>query len=367
MWKAASSGPRNSWRSPRCSAVTEASATIASRKRGWRARTSRISVSAVISSSVADIGADSRLTRALPASLFPTDPDENAASLSNLAEVLFGCLDAIDAKTVAEIGAFHGKSTNQMLDWASRAGARLIAVDPEPQPALVAIAEDRPDLELVQATSHDALPRLPDCDAIIIDGDHNYFTLSEELRLIEERSPGASMPLLFLHDIGWPLARRDAYYVPERIPADQRQPLARDTYLSPEEPGTLEEGMPFSCVAAREGGPRNGILTAVEDFLADHEELRFARVPAFFGFGVIWHPEAAWAEAVAETLAPWDGNPILERLEANRVRHMVERYKMTRRLERELDAAEASRPVLRTIAGRVKRAVASRAGRATGR
>ena len=218
-----------------------------------------------------------------------------------------------------------------------------------------------------QATSHEALPTLPDCDAIIIDGDHNYFTLSEELRLIDERSPGAAMPLLLLHDIAWPLARRDAYYVPERIPAEQRQPLARDTYLAPEEPGTLEEGMPFACVAAREGGPRNGILTAVEDFLAERADLRFARVPAFFGFGVIWHSEAPWASAVAEAVAPWDGNPVLERLEANRVRHMVERYKMTRRLERELDAAEQSRSALRTLAGRVRRAVATRGAREAGR
>lgn len=309
---------------------------------------------------------DSRLTRALPASLFPTDPDENAASLSNLAEVLFGCLDAIEAKTVAEIGAFHGKSTNEMLDWAARNGARLIAIDPEPQPALVEIAEQRPELEFVAATSHEALPQLPDCDAIIIDGDHNYFTLSEELRLIDERWPGQAMPLLLLHDIGWPLARRDAYYVPERIPEDQRQPLAHDTYLAPGEPGTLEEGMPFACVAAREGGPRNGTLTAIEDFLSGHEELRFAKVPAFFGFGVIWHAGAPWAGAVATAVAPWDGNPMLERLEANRVLHMAERYKMTRRLERELDAAESHPSALRSIAARLRSAV-SRGGSAAGR
>jgi predicted O-methyltransferase YrrM len=76
----------------------------------------------------------------MPASFFPTDPDENAASLSNLAEVLFGCLDAAQARTVVEVGAFHGKSTNEMLAWAERNGARLIAIDPEPQPDLAKIA-----------------------------------------------------------------------------------------------------------------------------------------------------------------------------------------------------------------------------------
>jgi hypothetical protein len=303
----------------------------------------------------------------MPASLFPTDPDENAASLANLREVLFGCLEAIDAKAVVEIGAFHGKSTEEMLDWVGAHEARLIAIDPEPQPDLVEIAQSESELLFIEKTSIDALPELPDADAIIIDGDHNYFTLSEELRLITERWPGASMPMLLLHDIGWPLARRDAYYVPERIPTEHRQPLARNTYLAPGEAGTLDEGMPFACVAAREGGPRNGILTAVEDFLAGRPELRFAKVPAFFGFGVIWHADAQWAATLAAALAPWDQNPMLERLERNRVLHMVERYRMTRRLERALDGAEEAERVLRAIEGSRAFALAEQISRVRGR
>jgi hypothetical protein len=170
-----------------------------------------------------------------------------------------------------------------------------------------------------------------------------------------------------LHDIGWPLARRDAYYAPERIPAEHRQPLARDTYLAPEEPGTADDGMPFACVAAREGGARNGILTAVEDFLSDRPELHFAKVPAFFGFGVVWHPEAPWAAAVAAAVAPWDKNPVLERMEANRIRHMVERYRMTRRLERAVDRAERADAVLAALYGSRALGVAEQLSRLHGR
>jgi hypothetical protein len=175
------------------------------------------------------------------------------------------------------------------------------------------------------------------------------------------------MPLLMLHDIGWPLARRDGYYAPERIPPEHRQPLAHETFLTPEEPGTAAEGMPFACVAAREGGPGHGILTAVEDFLADRSELRFARVPAFFGFGVIWHPDAPWATEVAAVVAPWDRNPMLERLEANRVRHMVERYRMTRRLEIAVDRNESSEQVLRALEGSRAFGVAEQLSRLHGR
>ncbi len=277
---------------------------------------------------------------------FPTDPDENAASIVNLAEVLFGCFEAVDAKVVAEVGAFHGKSTEALLEWVAPRGGRVIAIDPAPEPALRALAAERADLELVERTSIDALEEV-DADVVVLDGDHNYYTLSAELRLIDGRAGAAEMPLLVLHDIGWPLARRDGYYVPDRIPPEHRQPLAHDTFLVPEEPGTVAAGMPFACVAAREGGPRNGILTAVEDFLAEREGLAFANVPAFFGVGFIWPRDAPWAATVEAILAPWDGNPVLARLEANRVRQMTQRYRMTKMLDGD---EERSRPARRRVA-----------------
>ena len=67
---------------------------------------------------------------------FPTDPDENAASIVNAAELVFGALDAAGARSVAEVGAFHGKSTRELLGWAEDSGARVVAIDPTPEPAL---------------------------------------------------------------------------------------------------------------------------------------------------------------------------------------------------------------------------------------
>jgi hypothetical protein len=286
----------------------------------------------------------------MPRSHFPTDPDENAASIVNAAELVYGALDAAGARSVAEIGAFHGKSTRELLGWAEQAEARIVAIDPTPEPALRELAAERPDLELIERTSIEALADL-DADAVILDGDHNHYTLSEELRLISERHPGAGLPLLIFHDIGWPLARRDAYYAPERIPEEHRQPLARNTYLLPDAPGVVDAGMPFACVAAQEGGPRNGILTAIEDFLAGRDELVFASVPAFFGVGFMWHRDAPYAAAVAEVLAPVDANPMLARLEANRIRQMTERYRITKLLDDLEVGSEEQRELLRAMLG----------------
>jgi hypothetical protein len=66
------------------------------------------------------------------------------------------------------------------------------------------------------------------------------------------------------------------------------------------------------------------VRTAAEDFMKDRDDLRLVVVPVFFGFGVIWRRNAPWAERIAELLDPWDRNPVLERLEGNRVHHLAQ-------------------------------------------
>ena len=259
------------------------------------------------------------MTGTIDADPYENDPARWGHSLANLAEILLGCLDASGAKSVVEIGAYAGDLTGILLDWAAQAGGRVVAVDPTPHARLVELSERHPELELIQQPSTEALRRIPLPDAVIIDGDHNYYTVREELRLIDERAPGKEIPLLMLHDVGWPHGRRDAYWNPERIPEEHRQPTAERPYIFPGEPGMVDAGMPMYAAAEREGGPRNGVLTALEDFLDRRGDLRCARLAPFFGFAVVWQREAPWAGALAEFVEPWDRNPVLERLEANRV------------------------------------------------
>jgi hypothetical protein len=252
------------------------------------------------------------------------DPGHWGASLVTLAEILVPCLDAAGARSVVEIGAYAGDLTRVLVYWAAAREGRVWAIDPAPRASLVALGEQRPELELVRATSHEALTRIPLPDAAIIDGDHNYYTVSEELRLIRERAAGdAQLPLLLFHDVAWPHARRDDYFDPQLVPAEHRQPIDEGTGLFPGEPGVRDGGLPYRFTAREEGGPRNGVLTAVEDFVTACDGLELAVVPAFFGLGVVWHRDARWAEDVAGVLAGWDRHPVLERLEANRVLHLA--------------------------------------------
>ena len=287
---------------------------------------------------------------------YASDPGHWGASLATLSELIFPCLEAAAPSTVAEIGAYAGDLTGLLVAWGVPRGARVVAIDPAPQPALEQLAEQHDELELIRQPSLEALTELPPPDAVIVDGDHNYYTVSGELRLIAERAreAGAPLPLLLLHDVGWPHARRDTYHDPAQIPPQDRQPLVEGPGLFPGEAGVRSGGLPYHWAAASEGGERNGVLTAAEDFLAASDGLRLAVVPAFFGLGVIWQLDAPYAQALAEILDPWDNNPLLARLEENRVLHLanshVQMVQAARAADRNWHMQELLREMLKSRA-----------------
>jgi hypothetical protein len=99
--------------------------------------------------------------------------------------------------------------------------------------------------------------------------------------------------------------------------------MAEGGYLFPGVDGVHDGGLIYQWPARAEGGDGNGVLTAIEDFLSRHEDLRLAIVPAFFGLGVLWDRRTDYADRLQTLLAPYDRNPMLARLEANRVLHLA--------------------------------------------
>ncbi len=253
---------------------------------------------------------------------YADEPGSWATSLANVGEVMLDRLEAAEARSVVEVGAYAGDLTALLADWAARNDARVVAVDPSPQDPLVALADERANLELVRETSLEALPRIELPDAVVIDGDHNYWTVSEELRADRRAGAGRREPAAAA------VSRRVlAPRAPGRlldagqIPADRRHPVAGNAGgLVPGEPGLVEGGLPYPRSAVHEGGARNGVLTAIEDFVGARDGMRLAIVPAFFGLGVAWSQSAPWSEAVAGVVEGWDQNPVVARIEANRVR-----------------------------------------------
>jgi len=120
--------------------------------------------------------------------------------------------------------------------------------------------------------SLEVLPKLTEqFDCILIDGDHNWYTVFNELRLIEERNLLRNGGAIFLHDVSWPYGRRDMYYDLKNVPAEFTQPNAKKGIIRGESKLSDTEGINNIVYNALvEGGPRNGVLTAVEDFMNLH-------------------------------------------------------------------------------------------------
>jgi hypothetical protein len=253
-------------------------------------------------------------------------------SMSEFSDIILGCMHAAGAQNLVEVGAEFGGMSQQLAAYAQVKSGHLTSIDPAPQAEFITWAQNCPTVTHVAQPSLDAMPNLANVDAWVIDGDHNYYTVSNELRIANELALRDGRPLLaFLHDVSWPTGRRDMYYAPDRIPAEWRHPHSYDggAFLGQSNlhDGRGFRGMGNFAFATHEGGPRNGVLTAVEDFLeaarTPGRALAFAHVPAVFGLGVVFDSTAPWAADVAQIVHPYHDNKLMASLELNRLRNYL--------------------------------------------
>ena len=183
---------------------------------------------------------------------------------------------------IVEIGVAAGANTVNLLQLAQEVDAFLYCIDPS--------TDFGPDTQyqrllIVRKPSLQALKTIKQIDCAVIDGDHNWYTVYNELKLVGERLVTGGT--VFLHDVLWPYGRRDMYYEPKRVPRKYRHPYQKmgivqgKIWLSPD--GINGE----YYNAAYEGGSRNGVLTAIEDFLRLNQEYAFSIVQAEHGLGVL--------------------------------------------------------------------------------
>lgn len=254
-------------------------------------------------------------------------------SMSEFADLIMPALALAGARDIVEIGAEYGGMSSLLADHCRHHGGTLTSIDPAPKAAFARWLQDNPHVRHLAKPSLDAFADLAAADAWFVDGDHNWYTVYHELLQIEALGRRDGKPLLaFLHDIGWPCARRDQYCAPDLIPAEFRHPHSYDAGTRPGTPHLIEgrgfRGMGSFAIATIEGGPRNGVLTAIEDFLAKSlaggRELGFAEIPAVFGLGVVFDLDAPWSAALAAQLLPFHQNRLLRTLEDNRLRNYLQ-------------------------------------------
>lgn len=266
-------------------------------------------------------------------------------------------LSVLDEGPIVEIGAARGETTKKLAELAGERGLTLHSIDPAPR-FDVADYEQRfgEHFRFHRESSFDALERIGAVGAAIVDGDHNWYTVHGELTRLGQlaASAGRHFPVVMLHDVEWPYARRDMYYDPDAIPVEWRNPWARRGIKFGE--SLLEEasqGHNHSFAnAIEEGGRRNGVLTAVEDFI-EESALRFEWriVRGGFGIGILVSDESL--ATMPAVRAQWDrvhSTAFLldeaERLSTAAMTHGVahlEAMREIKQLRRELEIARSER------------------------
>lgn len=266
-------------------------------------------------------------------------------------------LEKANATKVVEIGAEYGVGTKKILEYIVPKKGLLISIDPFPLfDADQWVADNKPYYSILRKFSLQVLADLKDYDAILVDGDHNWYTVYHELQAIEESFKDKDLPIVFLHDISWPYARRDLYYNPQTIPDEFRHPYAKKGMLPNQNKLSDNGGINYNLYNAVEANtPQNGVLTAVEDFIKEtSRELVLIKIPIFHGFGILI--EKHRTELIDFALELSSKSELLELSEKERIQNLLtinqlidDKEQLIRTIEKMKDAVLYPKWIINTL------------------
>jgi glycosyltransferase involved in cell wall biosynthesis len=254
--------------------------------------------------------------------------------------VLHPIFERVNPRYIVEVGSEKGRNTNNILKYCEEKDARITAIDPLPQFDVDEFKELYGEkFEIYTDLSLNILPLLDDYDIILLDGDHNWYTVYNELKIIGKTFENKKFPMVIMHDIGWPYDRRDLYYNPNNIPPEFRQPY-KQLGIYPEQAHLAENGgfNPDFNHSIYENNPHNGVLTAIEDFISESpQEFSFVTIPGFHGVGILFSKDDKLEEFVKNVIYNSD---IMKMLEDERIKLYIDllelkisKGKMKNRLE----------------------------------
>jgi hypothetical protein len=236
---------------------------------------------------------------------------------------------AADIRSIVEVGIGEGHMTRLLMAYAKRCGGNLQSIDPAPTCDMITLcAEGGPTFTYHAAKSTDALPPLHS-DLVLIDGDHNWYTVLQELRILSQWvSSGSIEPIILLHDTGWPYGQRDLYYDKDTIPAAYRRPSARRGML------------PSKAGLEHIGGLNADLENALEDFLKEEiDRWHWQELPGIHGLGILVPRSRLIRQpAVATLLKNIHPNAFqyahMENIESNRLRKIANNATIMQRLRK---------------------------------
>lgn len=229
--------------------------------------------------------------------------------------VLSFILDKVKPSSIAEIGSNKGITTRLIHQYTSKKKIALNVIDP----FLDVSVKLLDNINLFEMTSAEYFEGDNKSDVYFIDGDHNYQTVTIELESIKRLS-GTSDLLCFMHDVGWPWARRDLYYNPANC-SDKEYAYNQSLHLETDE--FTYRGFPSGevyAMAKQYGGAKNGVQTAIDDFLKSNDELTYIKIPNVYGLGILISKSLIDNELGDFFVSLKRILPMMSILEANRLR-----------------------------------------------
>ena len=223
--------------------------------------------------------------------------------------LVYPLITELKPKYIVEVGAERGTNTKSMLEYCKENDGHLTSIDPFPLFDVKSLKEKYGDkFEMIEDLSLNVLSDIRDYDLILLDGDHNWYTIYHELKAIESNFNQETFPFIIFNDISWPYARRDLYYNPDNIPKEFLNPCDKKG-MYPGESKLREHGGFNSSVhnAIEENTPKNGVLTGIEDFLKESEfKLTFKKLNALNGLGFMYKPNNKTDKLIHDII--WNSN-----------------------------------------------------------
>ena len=117
--------------------------------------------------------------------------------------------------------------------------------------------------------------------AIFLNDDPNWYTTYNELKIIKENND--DFPLVFICNNTFPHKRRDSYENPTIIPNDFLNDYSEDLKC-----GNISIYDGFYH-AIESNTSKNGVLTAIDDFLGDNYGIEFMNIKFLNGMSILYH------------------------------------------------------------------------------
>ena len=130
------------------------------------------------------------------------------------------------------------------------------------------------NLEIVNGNPLDILSEFKNFDAIFINDDPNWYTIYNELNIVKKNNE--EFPLVFICNNKFPNKRRDTYFNPDLIPDEFKHDFRKELpFCFNDKQIVISDGYYHAC---EENTAKNGVLTAIEDFLSENNQIAVMKI-----------------------------------------------------------------------------------------